>query len=203
MNHLNQVDQYYTTLFTRFGVDPRGVDWNGNESQQMRFEAFESIVVESSDLQVCDFGCGYGALATFLLSRGFSGQYLGIDLSAAMIKAAQEIHRGNPNSSFEVGDRPKSADVIVASGTFNVIPDGARDHWTKIVWDMIEQMWSLATLGIAFNLLLPPSPPFAVRSNLFTCNPNEVISGLEAWGARVSVAEGYGLHEATYIARKS
>ena len=34
---INQVNKYYTEKVLEFGATPKGVDWNGVESQELRF----------------------------------------------------------------------------------------------------------------------------------------------------------------------
>jgi ubiquinone/menaquinone biosynthesis C-methylase UbiE len=50
-----------------------------------------------------DFGCGVGRL-TRALSRYFNQSY-GIDISASMIKKAQELNQSYPNCQFIFNDK--------------------------------------------------------------------------------------------------
>ncbi len=67
----------------------------------------------SSAKSVVDVGCGNGTFARALIEKGFSGQYLGIDLSEGLLDRARAL-TGNPQQakiSFVFADlcRPKLA----------------------------------------------------------------------------------------------
>lgn len=70
MNHdantaiLSEVANYYTDKLAQHGETPRGVDWNGTESQVLRFEQLGKIL-PASGFSLNDLGCGYGALLDY------------------------------------------------------------------------------------------------------------------------------------------
>ncbi|MBF0510070.1 MAG: class I SAM-dependent methyltransferase, partial [Deltaproteobacteria bacterium] len=65
---LAEVAGYYSARLAEHGETPRGVDWNGEESQRLRFEQLAKIIVRSDRFSLTDLGCGYGALLDFLLT---------------------------------------------------------------------------------------------------------------------------------------
>ncbi|MBV5304836.1 MAG: hypothetical protein JZU70_11665 [Chlorobium sp.] len=66
---LTEVAEYYTTKLAEHGETPRGVDWNGEESQTLRFEQLCKIIDTSKHFSINDIGCGYGALYDYLTEK--------------------------------------------------------------------------------------------------------------------------------------
>ncbi len=199
---LESTARYYNSTFQQHGPTARGVDWPSGEGQGARFRALDRLWWNSQDLSMCDFGCGYGAYASHLRTVGYRGPYVGIDLSEQMISHAQQQLADMPGLSFQVGDAPVCADFVVASGVFNVVACGPRETWADHVWRMVGQMCSQAVAGVAFNMLLETSVPYRDRADLFWAKPEAVCDRLGDLGLKPQVVTGYGLHEATYIARR-
>ena len=63
---LSEVAEYYSSRLAQYGETARGVDWNGEESQALRFEQLCMIINTSMPFSVNDLGCDYGALCDFL-----------------------------------------------------------------------------------------------------------------------------------------
>jgi cyclopropane fatty-acyl-phospholipid synthase-like methyltransferase len=85
-NLLNEVAEYYATKLAEHGETPCGVDWNGEESQTLRFKQLCKIIDTSNYFSINDLGCGYGALYDFLAAKYEEFFYLGIDVSESMIR---------------------------------------------------------------------------------------------------------------------
>src|SRR6185295_2880621 len=71
---VDAVVEYYETKLASFGTTARGVDWKDEASQTKRFEQLVRALGldERADrFSIVDFGCGYGALLSFLRRRGF------------------------------------------------------------------------------------------------------------------------------------
>ena len=85
---LTEVAEYYSGKLAAHGQTPRGVDWNGEESQTLRFAQLCKIIDDSAPFSLTDLGCGYGALLDFLRARFSVVRYHGYDVSAEMIDAA-------------------------------------------------------------------------------------------------------------------
>ena len=83
-----QARDYYETKLRAHGPTPAGVDWNSQESQELRFALLANLWRDEADASILDYGCGYGALADYLRARGHRGAYVGFDVSEAMAQAA-------------------------------------------------------------------------------------------------------------------
>jgi trans-aconitate methyltransferase len=136
---LNEVAAYYTEKLKEHGDTPRGVDWNGEESQLIRFaQLYRVIDAERPDFSINDLGCGYGALLDYLSERHPSHNYLGVDVSAAMIRAASERYADVPRARFLMSAVPDQvADYSVASGIFNVRQERSDDEWFDQLLDRL------------------------------------------------------------------
>ena len=87
-NILNDVAEYYSAKLAEHGESARGVDWNGEESQTLRFTQL-SKVIGNGTFSVNDIGCGYGAMVDYFAEHYKDFTYHGYDVSADMVKAAQ------------------------------------------------------------------------------------------------------------------
>jgi SAM-dependent methyltransferase len=89
-NILAEVSEYYSAKLAEHGPTPRGVDWNGEQSQLIRFQQLSKIINVQSSFSINDLGCGYGSFCDFLTHRYDSFSYSGIDVSKDMILAAEK-----------------------------------------------------------------------------------------------------------------
>ena len=88
-----------------------------------------NCATSSQPFSLNDIGCGYGALLSYLKKRHrrASIDYLGVDLSAAMITHAKRLFGDRPLTTFEAACHgTRVADYSVASGIFNVKLDQPR-----------------------------------------------------------------------------
>lgn len=110
MNHdantaiLSEVANYYTDKLAQHGETPRGVDWNGTESQVLRFEQLGKIL-PASGFSLNDLGCGYGALLDYFQDKHPACDYLGVDVSPDMIQAASQRHARAAHARFIAATR--------------------------------------------------------------------------------------------------
>ena len=63
----NQAREYYETKLSAHGPTPAGVDWNSHESQELRFSQLAYLWQNEPDASLLDYGCGYGALAAYVI----------------------------------------------------------------------------------------------------------------------------------------
>lgn len=198
------VAQYYTDKVTRHGPTPRGVDWSCQPTQDMRFVQLLKLCDFSQPFRLNDIGCGYGALLSYLKKRHRRANvdYLGVDLSAAMITHAQRLFGKRPLTSFEAACRAtRVAHYSVASGIFNVKLDQTHDVWEQFIADTLQQMNSTSLRGFAVNFLTPPQHANPTPE-LYYAAPQQWRTYCEqALGARVELVCDYGMREYTLLVR--
>src|SRR5437868_9480849 len=108
---------YYSAKVARFGATPSGVDWTCQATQEMRFVQLLKLCDFASPFSLNDLGCGYGALVAYLDRRHHdcAVEYLGIDVSEAMVRQARRLWREHSGAAFAVGHAsPRTADYAVA-----------------------------------------------------------------------------------------
>jgi SAM-dependent methyltransferase len=205
---LAPIASYYTDKLRQFGDVPRGVDWNGLESQALRFAQLCSVLPHDTPFSIADIGCGYGALLDFLEQR-FKAQmpgceYVGVDISDAMLEAAARRHANKPYAQFVRGMRaPQSTDFAVASGIFNVRLSSSDDAWHTYIRESLTIMHASTTKGFAFNCLTSYSDRDKMRPDLYYADPCELFDFCKRTFARnVALLHDYGLYEFTILVRK-
>jgi SAM-dependent methyltransferase len=201
---IGQVDRYYTAKLQAHGATPRGVDWNGEESQRIRFKQL-MVVLEKSPPRpsIIDFGCGYGGLIESLDGELDDFSYLGYDVSEAMVAAARELHGEDRRASFTNAEQDLAvADFTIASGIFNVRLDYPEDVWRTYVLDTIDKLAALSTRGMAFNALTSHSDRDHLRPDLFYADPSFLLDYcLRRHSRDVVLTHDYELYEFTLVVR--
>jgi SAM-dependent methyltransferase len=200
---LHEVSDYYSAKLNQFGVTPQGVDWNGSESQDLRFVQLSRILDTSSTYSVADLGCGYGALCEFLQARGDSFRYEGYDVSEAMIAAArQRISRSEVR--WTVSSKPdRVSDFAIASGIFNVRLQHSQAAWEEYIFKTLDVLNESSARGFAFNCLTSYSDKEKMRPYLYYANPGHFFDHCKCkYSREVALLHDYGLYEFTILVRK-
>ena len=202
---LAEVADYYSGKLAEHGDTPRGVDWNGAESQALRFEQLIRIIRQEQNFSLNDLGCGYGALLDFLGARYQDFSYHGCDVSAPMIAAAQARHADRANAGFSVADRPpRPADFGIASGIFNVRLGRGDDEWRSYVEATLDLLDQTSRQGFAFNCLTSYSDTEKMRDYLYYADPGALFDLCKRrYSRHVALLHDYGLYEFTILVRKS
>jgi SAM-dependent methyltransferase len=198
------VERYYTDKILEYGPTPHGVDWESEAVQEVRFRELLKICEFNEGFSLNDVGCGYGALALYLTRHHPETEidYLGFDLSAAMIDHAVERRLGRGRCAFAVARAaPRSADYSVASGIFNIKLDQPVDRWERFVAESLGDMRATSRLGFAVNFMGPHALGPAARPALYATLPGPWISYCEKLGSTVEVVADYGLREFTLLVR--
>jgi SAM-dependent methyltransferase len=203
-NLLSEVAQYYSGKLAEHGETPRGVDWNGEESQLLRFEQLGKLIDVPGAFSLNDLGCGYGALLDFLRAHYSNFAYIGCDVSADMIQAASQRYAGSPEARFEVVPVPTSlADYGVASGIFNVRLGRSDAEWQDYLEATLDVLNRTSRLGFAFNCLTSYSDEDKKRDYLYYADPCQLFDLCKRrYSRQVALLHDYGLYEFTILVRK-
>lgn len=201
---LTEVANYYSNKLEEHGETPRGVDWNGEESQLCRFEQLAKIITTQDHFSINDLGCGYGALYDFLASKYKNFSYSGIDVSDGMIKAATQRHQDKSEARFVLSNTPdRHADFGVASGVFNVRMGRSDDEWLAYVESTLDILNQTSDVGFAFNCLTSYSDKEKMRDYLYYANPTAIFDLCKRrYSRNVALLHDYGLYEFTILVRK-
>ncbi len=202
---LLEVATYYSNKLALHGDTPRGVDWNGEESQLLRFDQLSNIINIQDFFSVNDLGCGYGALYDYLLSRHKAFIYTGIDISADMINAAKVYFSDKHNAQFFTSNKPQQiADYSIASGIFNVRLSQTESNWQSYIERTLDLLDQSSRYGFAFNCLTLYSDSEKMKEYLHYANPCELFDLCKRrYSPNVSLLHDYALYEFTILVRKT
>ena len=201
MSTLDEVGRYYSDKLARHGASPRGVDWKGAESQELRFAQLLRVCEAPGSFSVNDIGCGYGALYDYLCGLGRQCDYLGVDISKSMIAKARELHH---RARFTVGQRAeRTADYSLASGIFNVRLSASDDAWLGHLLETLAAMDAGSRRGFAFNCLTKYSDAAMMQDYLYYADPCRLFDHCKThFSKNVALLHDYGLYEFTILVRK-
>jgi SAM-dependent methyltransferase len=134
------------------------LEWTDRRTQRLRFEAF-LLENDVAGKTVLDIGCGLGDFYAHLRQRGIDVEYVGYDISAAMVQLCRARY---PEQRFESGDilsyHPASRfDFTVAFGIHNIRVPGAR----AILELVTRQQFALSSIAAHVSLLTDRYSSFA------------------------------------------
>lgn len=200
---IDSVGRYYTSKILEHGPTGRGVDWNGEESQELRFKQIASVLPKAT-FSVLDYGCGYGAFLNYLKAGYDNFSYFGLDISEEMISHALRLHEAGKWLTFKTelgaGER---FDYVVASGLFNVRLDKPDDVWLQYILETLDRFDELAAKGFSFNILTSYSDKDKQRDHLYYADPLFFFDHCKKKFSRnVALLHDYDLYEFTIIVRK-
>lgn len=202
---LSTVDQYYTEKLNQFGNTPKGVDWNGVESQELRFDKLLCITSQWDEpFSINDFGCGYGYLYEYILKKYASEiNYFGVDISEKMIERAKKTYSGEQCYFIQDNQCRQIADYTVSSGIFNVKLDFDDDTWLEYFLQTLQHLNSSCKKGFAFNCLTKYSDKEYMRDNLYYADPCFLFDYCKTnFSRNIALLHDYGLYEFTILVKK-
>jgi SAM-dependent methyltransferase len=202
---LQNLTRYYSEAIAQHGTTPKGVDWNGLESQRIRFQQLKRIINTDTNFSINDIGCGYGALLEYLCESYPSFEYCGIDVTPAMIDEARKLHNEMPCATFELGTRPsQTRDYSVASGIFSVCLDTPHSEWKDHIEETLSSLDATSSRGFAFNCLTTYSEKDKLKPHLYYADPCELFDLCKRrFSSQVALLHDYGLFEFTILVRKN
>ncbi len=201
--NLDHVKSYFDKRIQEHGASPRGADWNSAASQQARFDQLLKVV-EGQPFSILDYGCGTGALADYLLEKGFQADYYGFDVLESAVRIARENHAGQPLRQFFTDEaRLPECDYTVASGIFNYRGEQSFEDWTNYVVSLLHRFNQLSRKGFASNFLTKYSDADRMRADLYYADPLYLFDYCKTTFARnVALLHDYRLYDFTILVRK-
>jgi len=202
---LGDVARYYTSKLEEHGTTARGVDWNGEAGQTLRFDQLLRIVDVAGRFSINDLGCGYGALLDHLDARGFEVDYTGIDVSAEMARAGARRFEGRADADFICAARlNREADYSVASGIFNVRLERSDAEWRGYIEATLDMLHAASRRGFSFNCLTSYCDASKMRDDLYYADPCALFDLCKRrYSKSVALLHDYGLYEFTILVRKA
>jgi SAM-dependent methyltransferase len=201
----SDVAKYYAEKLHQHGDTPRGVDWNGEQGQVLRFAQLLRVVDRTSAYSINDLGCGYGALVQYLQAAGGPFSYHGYDVAEDMVLAARRRYTGVSNADFHVAAAPTQvADYGVASGIFNVRLGHTDAGWITYIRSTLDAIDQTSRRGFAFNCLTSYADADRMREHLYYADPCALFDLCKrSYSRNVSLLHDYDLYEFTILVRKA
>ena len=199
-----QIAQYYTQKVRRYGPTPLGVDWSCVPTQALRFRKLLALCNFDAPFSLNDIGCGYGALLDYLAlyHPQSSIDYLGIDLSSAMVRHAEKRWAGDLIQFHYGGESPRPADYSIASGIFNVMLDQPIPIWERHIETTLIHLRATSSKGFAVNFVHQPDAGVRAKAGLYCADPMQWIDFCEkSLGSEVHLIDDYGMSEFTLLIR--
>jgi SAM-dependent methyltransferase len=199
----SSLERHFDRTLDEHGATARGVDWKSAESQTLRFDQLLTVHRGDAPFSIIDYGCGYGALASHMMSRGLTFSYTGFDVNERMLRLAREHV---PSGSRLVADRRSvgTADYTVASGLFNLRLTTSEDEWLDYVLTTLESIDEASRVGFAFNMLTIYSDRERMRPDLYYADPCFFFDYCKRhFSSEIALLHDYGLFEFTVIVRRS
>ncbi len=205
------LQRHYEACLERAGASPAGVDWPNAADLATRFETQLAVLparpVGAEPPELLDLGCGPGLLLDYLDATGRLDaiRYRGVDLSPAMVAAAQARW---PGVAFEARDilrdpmPPQSVDAVIMNGVLTERQGIARAQMLAMAEALVAAAFAAARHGIAFNAMSRHVD--WERDDLFHWGFDELAKFLTGSVTRhIALYADYGLYEFTAFAWRS
>jgi len=199
--------QHYSEKFSLHGPSSEGVDWGADKSKMLlRYDKMLSVLdyKAGNKPSLLDVGCGYGGFRQYAISKNIDLDYTGIDVAGNMIEWATA---NVPSGNFIHGDildykLGREFDYVVCNGILTQKLETAGLLMDQFAAQLIRQMFSLCTVGIAFNVMTSKVNYYS--NNLYYRNPAELFSWcLSEISTHIKLDHSYPLYEYTiYLYRK-
>ena len=203
---LQAIETYYSNKINEHGASPKGVDWNGTNSQNIRFEQLCKILPADHEqtFSLNDLGCGYAALIDYLKPQRPDFKYIGYDLSEKMIEHGVNRNKHFKNIEFQCSDNiTVQSDFSVASGIFSVKLDESDDAWLNHIKSILHNIDTQSSKGFAFNCLTKYSDADKIMPHLYYADPAEIFHFCKQnYSRNVALLHDYDLYEFTILVRK-
>jgi len=201
-----KLNDYFSEKLEAFGTTSKGVDYNGPEAQERRFEQLVKVINYARPFTVIDYGSGYGAMFDFLSKCGWQFEYYGIDLIEKMVIAGRKAHKDFPNAHFTIHENEvPTADYLLAGAIFNIKLETSYEDWQDFAVKTLHRMNGLCLKGFSFNMLTKYSDAdrMAQRPDLFYGDPLFFFDLCKRQFSRnVALLHDYGLYDFTILVRK-
>ncbi len=175
----NIIDEY-TKRYKKFGPTPKGSFWISKQRQYKRFEIILQEIQKISNgpqpIKLADIGCGYGAMADYLISTKQINtySYQGYDISPILIEECNK-KISDLNISFSLGKKPNSLSMFtIMSGTYNLSMTRDVLEWEEYVFKCLSECWKLTSNAMIFNLQVSDKQRVS-DSNIYFAEASRVI----------------------------
>jgi SAM-dependent methyltransferase len=150
---------HYESCLERHGDSHLGVDWPNLGDAEKRYRVMLEVISSRGawdEVTLLDFGCGTGALLSYLRTQGVRGvRYAGLDLSPKFIAVCRGKFPETPFWHMDVleNDALGEYDFIVMNGVFTEKRGLSFEAMLEYFQRTISTLWKHARIGMAFNVM--------------------------------------------------
>ncbi len=183
-------NQFYKRVIKKYGISARGVHWNCEESQYLRFEVLTNFIKEEiKDCHIVDSGCGFGEYYNYLFDNDLKPkEYIGIDCEEEMINSASKRFL---NTKFLLKnilkDKLPKADYYICSGAMNILEE-------KEVLTFIKNSYKASKKGFIFN--------FLKEDSLSNVPIKRVLSFCKSICSQIKIQDNYLENDISFFLKK-
>ena len=141
-------EQFYKSAIDLHGISAKGVNWNSQSSQQIRFDIILKMLPSALEsCTIADAGCGFGDFYLYSQKKKKLPQkYIGIDSILDMYSIASEQTGCEIIIADICKDALPNASYYICSGAMNVL----NDFETHL---FIRNCYEASEYGFIFNIL--------------------------------------------------
>jgi cyclopropane fatty-acyl-phospholipid synthase-like methyltransferase len=144
----------YNEGFDKYGSnDRRSIFWT-KDKQDMRFNILLDSVYKMSGMTLLDYGCGFADLKSYLIKNFFNIKYSGCDINRNFINVAKNNFPEDDIFLINtIDDITKKYDIILASGTFNLLGIHDSEKMKEYVFKQIKKLFDKTNHILVVNFL--------------------------------------------------
>jgi SAM-dependent methyltransferase len=203
---LQDVEKFFSDKVNRLGPNPQGADYNSPESQFVRFDQLMKVLPPvETPFSLIDYGCGYGAMAEYMLEKGYRFEYQGFDISEAMINHAIQQKPAGVNWQYFAHESDLTpADYTIACGVFNIKFAADLEAWQALILETLGKIAGLSKKGFSFNMLTSYSDADRMRPDLYYGDSLFFFDYCKRnFSRNVALLHDYNLYDWTILVRLS
>lgn len=182
--------QFYKRVIKKYGISARGVHWDSEESQYIRFEILTKFIKNDiKDSTIIDAGCGFGEYYNYLYDNNLKPKkYIGIDCEEEMITQASKRFL---NTKFVLKnileDKLPTSDYYVCSGAMNTLDENE-------VLSFIKRSYRASEKGFIFN--------FLKEDSLTNVSVNIVLTFCKTICSNINIKDNYLKNDISIFLKK-
>lgn len=159
---IRRLTRIYEESLRSCGDTPQGVLWPDSDDLATRFEVLLQpilpILSAGRTLRLLDVGCGPGFLLDYLQTNQLiqNIDYLGIDVSAATLAAAQKRWPAQQFQLRDIREAPfpaESFDFAIACGVFTAKFGLSYNEMRMLAESTLQALWPSCKIGLSFNFM--------------------------------------------------
>lgn len=186
MNNFN--NKFYKKAYSTHGVSAKGVHWNSQRTQYIRFQVITSFIEKIENSTILDVGCGFAEYVEYLKIKELTPlEYVGIDCEDFMIEESKRFKEHQFLTCDILRDEIPKKDYLICSGTFNILK---KEEFFKAIKNCYESLQK----GLIFN--------FLTKESFNQLKKDEIINFCKELSNKISLSKPYLPNDMTIFLEK-